>query len=272
MTFTEENHAGMLPTDSRWTVTYAIAPANNAISITFALLQNRSLLLAQQEAHNMVLVTTIKTIFELKLIDQDDANAEEDDEFVRFKTIRVRTDHLVTLIEDEGSMARDYLLCLDEAEKAVVLKQIVAYADMLVIDLKAVRAERDDNNLPRELVSPPVLTGELIRLRPAYFIRDVLDPHRERILRFWSAEDIDQFEKDHRQLVAAYKNGPILRCAIDEHDVKTTFDDAWDVAPGKYLRLRTFCGGLATADSNRTDLMHFSLEDIFQAKQCALLQ
>ena len=107
MTFTEENHAGMLPTDSWWIVTYAIAPAINAVNITFVMLQNRSLLLAQQEAHIMVLVVTIKTMFKLKRIDQDDADAVDDDEFVRFKTMRVRTDHLVTLIEDEGSMARD---------------------------------------------------------------------------------------------------------------------------------------------------------------------
>ena len=184
MTFTEEKHAGMLPTDSWWTVTYAIAPTINAINITFTLLQNSYLLLAQQETHIMELVATIKTMFELKLIDQDDAYAEEDDEFVWFKTMRVRTDHLVTLLEDEGSMARDCLLRLDKAEKDVVLKQIVTYAETPVIDLQAVRAERDGNNLPRDLVSPPVLPGELIGLRPAHFIRDVLDPHRERILRF----------------------------------------------------------------------------------------
>ncbi|CAI5743289.1 unnamed protein product [Hyaloperonospora brassicae] len=211
----------MLPTDSWWTVTYAIAPSINAINITSDLLQNRSLLLAHHEAHSMVLVGTIKSMFELKLIDQDDADAEEDDKFVRFKTIRVRADHLVTLIVDEGSMACDCLLRLDDSEKAVVLKQIVAYAETLVIDLQAVRAEHDDNNLPRELVSPP---------------------------------DIYQDEEDHRQLVAAYKNGPILRCAIDEHDVKTTFDDAWVVVPGKYLRLRTFCGGLASVFTNMTSV------------------
>ncbi|CAI5741144.1 unnamed protein product [Hyaloperonospora brassicae] len=205
---------------NRWVylgnVLESITPAINATNITFALLQNRSLLLAQQEAHIMVLVATIKTMFELKIIDQDDADAEKDDH------------------------------SCDEAEKTVVLKQIVAYAETLVIDLQAMRAERDENNLPRELVSPPVLPDELIGLRPAYVICDVLDPHRERILRYWSAEDIDQIEEDHRQLVAAYKNGPILRCAIDGHYVKTTFDDDWDVTPGKYLRLRTFCGGLAT--------------------------
>ena len=64
-----------------------------------------------------MVVATIKTIFELKLIDRDDADAEEDNEFVRFKKMRVGTDHLVTLIEYEGSMARDCFLRLDEAKR-----------------------------------------------------------------------------------------------------------------------------------------------------------
>ncbi|KAF0774240.1 hypothetical protein AaE_002060 [Aphanomyces astaci] len=191
-------------------------------------------------------------MFDLELIDPDDADTEEHDDFVRFETMRIRTDHLIILIEDQGSMG--------------------------------VRAERDDSNLPREQDAPPVLPGQLVGLRPAHFIRDVLDLHRERILRFWSDVDIDEVEENHRQLVAAYNNDPVLRRIIDEHDNSTTFDDAWDVASHQWLRLRAFCGGLATIvpnttsvesdfsilkwemDPNRTDLMHLSLEGIFQAK------
>ncbi|RHZ31538.1 hypothetical protein DYB31_011372 [Aphanomyces astaci] len=137
----------------------------------------------------MALVATISTMFDLELIDPDDADTEEHDDFVRFETMRIRTDHLIILIEDQGSM-----------------------------------------------------------------------------------------------LVAAYNNDPVLRRIIDEHDNSTTFDDAWDVASHQWLRLRAFCGGLATIvpnttsvesdfsilkwemDPNRTDLMHLSLEGIFQAK------
>ncbi|RHY05403.1 hypothetical protein DYB36_006565 [Aphanomyces astaci] len=290
MTHTEEDRPDMLPSDAWWTVTYAIAPAIDAINIAFAQLQNRSLLMAQQESHIIALVATISTMFDLELIDRVDAVAEEHENFVRFETMRIRTDHLIILIEDQGSMARDCFLRLDVADKATVLKQIVAYAETLVIELQGVRAERDDSNLPREQDAPPVLPGQLVGLRPAHFIRNVLDPHRERILRFWSDVDIDEVEENHRQLVAAYNNDPILRRTIDEHDNSATFDDAWDVAPHQWLHLRAFCGGLATIfpnttsvesdfsilkwemDPNRTDLMHLSLEGIFQAKQRVVLQ
>ncbi|ETV77024.1 hypothetical protein H257_08940 [Aphanomyces astaci] len=212
-----------------------IAQAQACANIAFALLQNRSLLMAQQESHIMALVATISTMFDLELIDPDDADAEEHDNF--------------------GSMARDCLLRLDVADKTAALKQIVAYAETLVIEQQGVRAERDDSNLPREQDAPPVLPGQLVGLRPAHFFRDVLDLHRERILRF---------------------------C--------TTFNDAWDVASHQWLRLRAFCVGLATIvpnttsvqsdfsilkweiDPNWTDLMHLSLEGIFQAKHRFVLQ
>ncbi|ETV77610.1 hypothetical protein H257_08521 [Aphanomyces astaci] len=94
----------------------------------------------------------------------------------------------------------------------------------------------------------------LIGLRPAHFIRNVLDPHRERILRFWSDVDIDVVEENHRQLVATYSNDPILRRTIDEHVNSATFDDAWDIAPHQWLHLREFCGGLATIFPNTTSV------------------
>ncbi len=68
------------------------------------------------------------------------------------------------------------------------------------------------------------------------------------------------------------------------------FNDAWDCAPGRFERMRSFCGGLATVlanttsiesdfsilkwelDENCTTLMHLSLEGIFQANQRLVLQ
>ncbi|ETV77324.1 hypothetical protein H257_08770 [Aphanomyces astaci] len=83
-----------------------------------------------------------------------------------------------------------------------------------------------DSSLPREQDVLPNLPGQLVGLRPAHFVRDVLDPRRERILRFWSDVDIDQVEENHSQLVTAYNNDPVLRRTLDEHDNSTTFDDA----------------------------------------------
>jgi hypothetical protein len=37
------------PTSTWWVITFAVLPAINAINVTFVILQNRSLLIAQQE-------------------------------------------------------------------------------------------------------------------------------------------------------------------------------------------------------------------------------
>ncbi len=81
-----------------------------------------------------------------------------------------------------------------------------------------------------------------------------------------------------------------MRVAIDRHTIETSFDDAWDCAPGRFGHLRSFCGGLATVfantmsvesdffifkweiDENRTCLMHLSFEGVFQAKQRAFME
>jgi hypothetical protein len=81
-----------------------------------------------------------------------------------------------------------------------------------------------------------------------------------------------------------------MRVTIDRHTIETSFDNAWDCAPGRFGHLRSFCDGLATVfanttsvesefsilkwemDENRTCLMHQSLEGVFQAKQRAFME
>jgi hypothetical protein len=85
---------------------------------------------------------------------------------------------------------------------------------------------------------------------------------------------VEQVEAEHRELLQLYNSDTILRDIIDKHDHTTTFNDAWDCAPGWFECLRSFCGGLATVlanttyveldflilkwelDENRTALMH----------------
>ncbi len=119
---------------------------------------------------------------------------------------------------------------------------------------------------------------------------EVLEPYRDHISAFWSLNDVDQTEADHRNLLNLYASDQILRVAIDRLTIETSFDDAWDCALGRFGHLRSFCGGLATVfanmtsvesdfsilkwemDENRTCLMHLSLEGVFQAKQQALME
>jgi hypothetical protein len=101
---------------------------------------------------------------------------------------------------------------------------------------------------------------------------------------------VEQVEAGHCELLQLYNSDTILRDIINKHDHTTTFNDAWDCAPGRFERLRSFCDGLATVfanttfveldfsilkwelDENCTTLMHLSLEGIFQAKQRLVLQ
>jgi hypothetical protein len=101
---------------------------------------------------------------------------------------------------------------------------------------------------------------------------------------------VEQVEAKHRELLQLYNSDTILRDIINKHDHTTMFNDTWDYALGRFERLRSFCGGLATVlanttfvksnfsilkwelDENRTTPMHLSLEGIFQAKQRLVLQ
>ncbi len=101
---------------------------------------------------------------------------------------------------------------------------------------------------------------------------------------------MEQVEAEHRELLQLYNSDTILHDIIDKHDHTTAFNDAWDCAPGRFERLRSFCGELATVlanttsvesdflilkwelDENRMVFMHLSLEGIFQAKQRLVLQ
>jgi len=132
--------------------------------------------------------------------------------------------------------------------------------------------------------APRVLPTQLLKLRHGIFLKDVLDPFRQHISSFWFKESVEQVEVEHRELLQLYKFNTILRDIIDKHDHTTTFNDAWDCAPGQFDHLHLFYNGLATVlanttsiesdflilkwelDENRTMLMHLSLEGIFQAK------
>jgi hypothetical protein len=63
--YTKENHPETLPMDEWWVVTYSVSSAINLINITFALLQRRLLLLAQQDAHTMI--GSLITMFNIEI-------------------------------------------------------------------------------------------------------------------------------------------------------------------------------------------------------------
>jgi len=61
-------------------------------------------------------------------------------------------------------------------------------------------------------------------------------------------------EREHRDLLLAYSQDPDLKAALDAHNEKTFFNEAWDCIKGRFSLLRMLCGGLATAFPNTTSV------------------
>ncbi len=170
------------------------------------------------------------------------------------------------------------------------MKEITIFGIYIVANVSQVQAERDSNNNAWELEAPLVMLADLVKIHPAAFIQDVLDPYRAHPSKHWFQQHIDDMEKEHQQLRAVYDNEPHVAKAFDQHDENTFFNDAWDVIKGRFSGLRQFCGGLATMfpnttvvesdflmvkwekDDTCTSLTNLVLAGIMQAKQFELLK
>ncbi|KAH8952971.1 hypothetical protein BDL97_09G113300 [Sphagnum fallax] len=287
---TLEKHPEKLPSDMWWVITYAVAPAIDEINITFAKLQSRSLLVAQQAEFINALIRTLTAMFCIEVIDPNQSNDDDGEiEYMSIELMRIDVVGIKNHIRDQGSAASKFFDALNAADQNTVIKEIVSYAIMLVTGLTSVKAERDENNQPLDHDTPPIMPQQLITLRPAKFIQEVLDKYRDRLQKFWTSDEFEEIEANHRDLMKMYRDDENMRNVIDKHDINTLFNDAWDCVP-RFKRLRAFCGGLATIfpnttsvesdfsilkwelDAFRTALMHLSLEGIMQAKQRAILK
>jgi hypothetical protein len=56
------------PSSIWWVITYSIALAVDTFNVTFIILQDKSLLFAQQEQHIQMLIGTIMTMFSIEMI------------------------------------------------------------------------------------------------------------------------------------------------------------------------------------------------------------
>jgi hypothetical protein len=285
--YTTTNRPEQTPTSAWWVTTFAVSPAIDVVNSTFVILQSRSLLISQQEQHVHALIATLTTMLGVQV---EEDLADDDVAYESFGSLRIPVDAIVMHIKDQGSFA---IMCYDDmdaAEKTAVVHEIASYALSLITGLMGVKAERNDSNVALDGEAPPVLPAQLVKLRPGAFVQDVLEPFRIHIAKFWTPELIDEIEADHRDLRSRYSSDQVLRAAIDGHDSATSFDSAWDCAPGRFAHLRAFCGGLATVFANttsvesdfsilkwemdefRSSLMHLSLEGVLQAKQMALVR
>jgi len=136
-----------------------------------------------------------------------------------------------------GSFAIACYNDLDEDDKNDIIRIVAMNAISLVIGLMGIKAERDDNNMRLDSDALPVLPAQLIAIRHGKFVSEVVEPYPDHISAFWSFEDVDQTEADHRDLLNLYALDQILRVTINRHTIEMSFDDAWDCAPGWFGHL-----------------------------------
>ncbi|CAM6019032.1 unnamed protein product [Sphagnum balticum] len=148
-----------------------------------------------------------------------------------------------------------------------------------------VQAERDSNNEAAMTKVSLVMHAQLVHMRLRDFIRNILDPRRAHLSRFWSPGEIEDVERDHMKLVKDYGIEIELKENIDAQDHRTMFNCAWDSMRGKYQALCCFSSCLATSfanttlvesdfsilkwekNSNQKLLTNLALEGIFATKQ-----
>jgi hypothetical protein len=93
---------------------------------------------------------------------------------------------------------------------------------------------------------------ELVKMSTGDFGKNIVDVHLEQLRHSWSTEDINGIEREHSELVTAYRKEPAFRSALEASacvDIPS-FDSAWDVVEGRFEILRDFCGGIATVFAN----------------------
>ncbi|KAH6563631.1 hypothetical protein BASA62_008414 [Batrachochytrium salamandrivorans] len=108
-------------------------------------------------------------------------------------TIIVRGDWLIEKesvimhIHDQGSWVRDLHSSLSNFNQQSTLEEVATFAFALFANGLQIQAERDSNTTTlgswRHL---PVMPADLVKLCPALFIKDILDPYRNHVAKHWT--------------------------------------------------------------------------------------
>jgi len=139
---------------------------------------------------------------------------------------------IVMHIRDQGSWACNLYNELSDIEKQKTLQEISIFSLSIVADGLQIQAERDSNNNARELEAPLVMPVDLVKMRPGVFINEIVDQYRRHLAKHWSADLIDKAESEHPELLDVYVRKSDVKVALDKHDEKTFFNEAWNCLKG----------------------------------------
>jgi hypothetical protein len=98
--------------------------------------------------------------------------------------------------------------------------------------------------IPRKQLPNPLFATRQLIFSPAP------SPSHQQLRHSWNEETIADVER--RQPIAAYRQEPVLKSALDAYtkvSIKSS-NRAWAIVEGSFEILRDFCGGIATVFAN----------------------
>ena len=266
-----------------WIIVAGISALTDLINPVFIKLQAPNLLVSVQATLLDALAVDITTMLGISSWEEGVVLGE-----FRLTYGRWCVDYAVVqkFLQGLGMHTRHTLDGLDVDTTEKVLESIGKLGVGIVDGIVNIQAERNKQNHPDSDL-PHVLPHELVKISTGDFGKNIVDIHLQQLRHSWGEESIVGIESDHRKLIIAYRNEPVLRSAIDAYarvDIKS-FDTAWQVVQGWFEILRDFCGGIATVFANtasvesdfsilgwekdqyRLSLTDLSLEGILHCKQ-----
>ncbi|ETW06964.1 hypothetical protein H310_03067 [Aphanomyces invadans] len=237
-------------TSTWWILVHALSPAVELITETFVKLQQRDLVLCQQRKLFVVLADEIADLFKVSRIADCEGDFVDlpDNTYAQRNQSIALIESLRDYVEDLGSRARVHWEKLDNIEQSQVFRTIGLFAIGITDGIRQVEAERDPMNNPSIELAPPIMPYDLVKMRPATFISEVLEPRKPQLeATFWTADQINTAEL--RRLCAG-----LATVFPNSTSVESDFSILkWEM------------------DEFRISMLDLSLEGIFQAKQFELL-
>ncbi|KAG9402273.1 hypothetical protein AC1031_006901 [Aphanomyces cochlioides] len=279
------------PDELWWTITFGIRPAIARIDITWTILQRHETVLEEQHHALAELVGALSVMLSVKRVAGDRSYEDEGlypGSYVIDGELWVLISDVMLHLEDQRLAAQTMVQSLSNDDQTTALVEIAKYFMLIINGVEAIEAERDGANQPARVLAPPVLPSSIAKMRISVFIREVLNPYRDRLHQFWSPAKIEQIEEEHKQLFTAYRDDTNFRAKLDKHTHTTGFNAGWSAIDNNGRKFATICSFMANLavvfantasvegdfsilkgekDEFRTSLGHLALEGIFQAKQ-----
>ncbi|RHY26311.1 hypothetical protein DYB32_007745 [Aphanomyces invadans] len=170
-----------------WVLVHALSPTIELITETFVNHQQRNLVLCQQRKLFLVLADEIADLFEVCRIADFEVDCEGDFDDLPVNTYVQRNQSIVLIaslcdyVEDLGSRARVHREKLDNIEQSQVLRTIGLFAIGITDGIHQVEAERAPMNNPSIELAPPIMPHDLVKMRPATFVSEVLEPRKPQL-------------------------------------------------------------------------------------------